>query len=95
MPRSSRASGATSGSGAAANNPLASFLLNLPPPDEAKDKGAKAKMLERHKNGSFGRRESDPTKVVFLDIDGVLRPLVGSTYAVNMINIEGLQFNLT
>lgn len=62
----------------------------LPPPDPEKDREAGQRQKDKNSYASGEmKRACDPSKVIFLDVDGVLRP-VNKAYCVNTITIEGI-----
>eukprot|EP00392_Amoebophrya_sp_AT5.2_P016648 g16926.t1 len=67
----------------------------LPPPDPEKDEQAGKEMKEKHSYATGEMKKADqPSKVIFLDVDGVLRP-VNRNYAVNCVSMDGIQIPLS
>lgn len=75
----------------AADDLLESLYGGLPEPDPSKDslQAAKVKEQERWRSHRFPALPAeDPTKVIFLDIDGVLRPLTAGGFRSMMVDGE-------
>ncbi|CAD7940123.1 unnamed protein product [Amoebophrya sp. A120] len=67
----------------------------LPPPDPEKDEKCNTYMREKNWYASGEMKRIDqPSKVIFLDVDGVLRP-VRRTFGVNCVTVDGIQIPLS
>lgn len=71
-------------------DPLASLYGGLPEPDPEKDKALLDRIEEQAKRKSrfVPLPEPDVSKVIFLDVDGVLRPLTAGGFRAMMVDGE-------
>jgi len=73
-------------------DPLASLYAGLPEADPEKDKEFKQRMEEQKEQSAWKRFSKlappDTTKAIFLDVDGVLRPLTAGGFRSMMVDGE-------
>lgn len=68
---------------------LASLYGGLPEPDPEKDKALLERIEEKNRKSRFpSLPEPDISKVIFLDVDGVLRPLTAGGFRAMMVDGE-------